>query len=152
MKNATVITQDEQRLAGVAHGSILLGIFTNGIGGIATTLIIYLTQKEKSAYVAAQAFQALVYQAAAFALTLLGWFAWGIFWMILIVPPLIANPEAYETQPPPGIFVGLGLMICPLLISLVTLLYGLWGAFRCFGGRPFKYVFIGNWLERNATP
>jgi hypothetical protein len=33
MSTKLVPTQDEQVLASLAHGSILLGIFTNGLGG-----------------------------------------------------------------------------------------------------------------------
>ncbi len=70
MSEKTVITQEEKVLAGLSHGSILLGIFTNGIGGIVVALVIWLTQKQKSAYVAAQALQALVYQVV---ITVLTW-------------------------------------------------------------------------------
>nr|NIV37945.1 DUF4870 domain-containing protein [Anaerolineae bacterium] len=59
-------TQDERVLAGLAHGSILLGLFTSGVGGIIAALVIWATQKEKSAYAAAQALQSMVYQAVTF--------------------------------------------------------------------------------------
>jgi uncharacterized Tic20 family protein len=48
-------TQDEKTLAGLAHGSILLGIFTSGAGGIIAALVIWATQKDKAPYAAAQA-------------------------------------------------------------------------------------------------
>jgi hypothetical protein len=44
-------------------------------------------------------------------------------------------------------WVGLGLIAVPLAIWGVTILYGLWGAVRCFGGHDFRYVIIGRWLE-----
>ncbi len=147
MSEQVVVKQDEKILAGLAHGSILLSIFTNGIGGIVAALVIWLIQKEKSAYVAAQALQALVYQAATMIVTMLAWCCWGVLWVAMFLPPLLANPEIYDTAPPAGMWAGLGLMLVPLAIWGLSILYGLWGAARCLGGHDFKYAIIGNWLE-----
>jgi uncharacterized Tic20 family protein len=140
-------TQDEKTLAGLAHGSILLGLFTNGVGGIVTALVIWATQKEKSPYAAAQALQSMVYQAVTFVFVMLSWCCWGILYTLLIVVPLIGNPGAYDVAPPAGLWVGLLLMVVPFGIWGLTILYGLYGAVRCFGGHDFKYAIIGNWLE-----
>jgi uncharacterized Tic20 family protein len=150
MSEQLAIKQEEKTLAGLAHGSILLGIFTNGIGGIVAALVIWLLQKEKSAYVAAQALQALVYQAATMIVTMVAWCCWGALWMLMLLPPVIANPGAYETTPPPGLWTGLALLVIPLAIWGLTILYGLWGAARCLGGHDFKYALIGNWLESQS--
>ena len=75
MSEQTTTTQNERALAALAHGSILLGLFSNGIGGIVTALVIWVVQRQKSAYVAHQALQALVYQVATFLLTMLAWAA-----------------------------------------------------------------------------
>ncbi len=147
MNEQIIIKQDERALAGLAHGSILLGLFTNGIGGIVAALVIWLVQKEKSAYVAAQALQALVYQAVTFIITMLAWCCWGGLWMALLLPPVLANPAAYDTSPPPGLWAGLAVMIVPLGIWGLIILYGLWGAARCLGGHDFEYAIIGKWLE-----
>jgi len=147
MNEEHVSTQEERVLAALAHGSILLGIFTNGIGGIAASLVVWLIQKEKSAYAAGQALQALVYQVATMVLTWSVWGCWGCAWMGLLLPPLMANPDAYQTTPPAGLWVGLILMIVPLGITGLTVLYGLWGAVRCLSGHDFKYAIIGRWLE-----
>jgi uncharacterized Tic20 family protein len=142
--------QDEKVLAGLAHGSILLGLFTNGVGGVVAALVIWLLQKQKSAYVAAQALQALVYQTVVFLVTMAAWCCWGVLWMAMILPPVIANPAAYETTPPPGLWSGLILMVVPLGIWGLTILYGLWGAARCLGGHDFRYAVLGKWLESQA--
>lgn len=143
------IKQEERVLAGLAHGSILLGAFTNGLGGIAAALVIWLTQKEKSAYVAGQALQSLVYQIATTVLNWLLWCCWGTAWVGMILPSLIANPDAYHTTPPPGMWVGLGLIFVPLGIMGLLTLYGLWGAVRCLSGHDFKYAIVGRWLENS---
>jgi hypothetical protein len=147
MSEEVTIRQDERVLAGLAHGSIVLGLFTNGIGGICAALVIWLTQKEKSVYVAAQALQALVYQVVTFILTMLVWCCWGALWMALLLPPIFANPEAFETSPPAELWIGMILMIVPFGMWGLTILYGLWGAVRCLGGHDFKYAIIGNWLK-----
>jgi uncharacterized Tic20 family protein len=141
------LKQDEKTLAGLAHGSILLGLLTSGMGGIIAALVIWIVQKEKSAYVAAQALQALVFQAITFLLTMIAWCCWGVLYMALIFVPLISNPGAYESTPPAGLWVGLALMIVPFGIWGLTILYGLYGAVRCLGGHDFKYAVIGNWLD-----
>jgi len=148
MSEQVTIKQDERVLAALAHGSILLGLFTNGVGGIGAALVIWITQKEKSAYVAAQALQALVYQVVTLIMSMLVWGCWGVLWMLMFLPQIIANPAAYEATPPAGMWVGLTLMICPLGIWSLTVLYGLWGAVRSLSGHDFQYAVIGNWLER----
>ncbi len=147
MSKQMTLKQDEKTLAGLSHGSILLGLLTSGMGGIIAALVIWIVQKEKSAYVAAQALQALVFQAITFLLTMVAWCCWGVLYMGLIFVPLLSNPGAYESTPPAGLWVGLALMIVPFGIWGLTILYGLYGAVRCLGGHDFKYAVIGNWLD-----
>jgi uncharacterized Tic20 family protein len=147
MDKQMTLRQDEKTLAALAHASILLGIPTSGIGGIIAALVIWIVQKEKSAYVAAQALQALVYQAVTFVLTMIVWCCWGVLYMALIFVPLVSNPGAFEAAPPTGLWVGLALMIVPFGVWGLTILYGLYGAARCLGGHDFKYAAIGNWLD-----
>jgi uncharacterized Tic20 family protein len=141
------VSRDEQTLAALAHASIILGLFTNGVGGLLTALVIWLTQREKSAYVANQSLQAMVYQAAVFLVTMTAWCCWGALWMAMTFVPLIADPAAFEAAPPAGLWAGLLLMVVPFSIWGVSILYGLWAAVRCFGGHDFKYPIIGNWAE-----
>ncbi|MFN2226812.1 MAG: DUF4870 domain-containing protein [Anaerolineae bacterium] len=141
------VSQDEKTLAALAHGSILLGLFTNGIGGIVAALVIWAIQKDKSKYVALQALQSLVYQAITFVVTMLAWCCWGLLWTAMILIPITASPGAYEQTPPAGMWIGLILIVIPLAIWGLTIFYGLWGAARCLGGHDFRYAIIGRWLE-----
>jgi uncharacterized Tic20 family protein len=143
MSNAD-IRQDERVLAGLAHASIVLGILTNGIGGIGVALAIWLTQRQKSAHVARQALQALVYQVAATIIGLLAWCCWGVLWLLMLIPSIASGATA---DPPAAVWVGLALMIIPAGIMGLTVLYGLWGAVRSLNGHDFRYAIIGNWLE-----
>lgn len=147
MSQDVIVSQDEKTLAALAHGSILLGLFTSGVGGIIAALVIWATQKEKSQYVALQALQAMVYQAVTFLLTMLAWCCWGLLWTALLVIPLSTTPGAYDQAPPAGLWVGLFLIVVPLAIWGLTILYGLWAAVRCLGGHDFRYALIGQWLE-----
>lgn len=147
MSTERITSSDERTLAGLAHASIVLGLFTNGVGGILAALVIWLTQREKSAYVAAQALQALVYQVLVLAVTMAAWCCWGALWMAMIFVPLFADPAAFEASPPATLWAGLFLMVVPLAIWAVTILYGLWGAARCLGGHDFEYAIVGSWLR-----
>jgi uncharacterized protein len=147
MSETKALTQEERTLAGLAHGSVLLGIFTNGVGGILAALVIWILQKEKSAYVAFQALQALVYQVAVFMVTMIAWCCWGVLYAVMILVPIASNPGAYEVTPPAGLWVGLILMVVPIGIWGLTILYGLWGAARCLSGEDFRYVLVGRWLK-----
>jgi uncharacterized Tic20 family protein len=147
MSEQVTIKQDERVLAGLAHGSVLLGPFTNSIGGIVAALVIWLVEREKSAYVGFQALQALVYQAVVFAVTSLVMCCWVVVWLAMWLPATIADPVAYQDVPPAGLWTGMILLVVPLGIWGLTILYGLWGAVRTLGGHDFKYAIIGNWLK-----
>ncbi len=100
-------TQNAKTLAALAHGSILLGLFSNGVGGIVAALIIWATQKDKAPYAAAQALQSMVYQGVTFVITMMAWCCWGILYTVMIMVPLMADPAAYEAAPPASLWVGL---------------------------------------------
>ena len=146
MQEGTTITQNERVLAALAHAGVLLGVFTGSLGGIFVALVVWLAEKEKSAYVAYQALQALVYQIVTMVVAAVFWMAWLAMWMGMILLPVFANPNAYESAPPAGLWVGLILLIVPIAVTKLLVLYGLWGALRCLGGHPFRYALVGRWV------
>ncbi len=135
-------TSDERTLAALAHGSILLGVLTSGIGGIVAALVIWLVQRDRSRYVAFQALQATIYQ-------LVGTVVFGalvLCWALTIpvsLIPAMANPAAYRNAPPPTMWIALALGCIPLFIGAVWTMYGLWGAIRTWAGADFRYPIIG---------
>ncbi len=143
------VSQEERTMAALAHGSILLGVLTSGIGGIFAAMIIWLTQREKSTYVAYQSLQAMIYQIVVLLLTVVAFCFWGVLLMLMVAPPIMANPDLYQSAPPVSLFFGMALLICPCGLWLGTILYGVWGAIRCLGGSDFTYVGIGRLLESN---
>ncbi len=140
------VPQNQRLLAALAHASILFGVVTNGIGGVLTALIIWLTQREKEPYAAFQALQALVYQVAMFVVVGISWCCWGLLWMLMLIAPVAANPMADDNSAPAGIWVGLALLLIPLAISALSVLYALVGAIQALRGRDFRYALIGKWL------
>ena len=139
MTKSNNYSQEERLLAAFAHGSII----ANGIG-IIGGVIIYLTQKEKSRFVAGQALQAAVYQLIGMIIVVLGWIGWTVLYMLTLIP-IMNMPET--AAPPPIFWVGLGSMICPLIFTGAWLLYGLYGGLRAYTGADFRYKFVGRFAE-----
>lgn len=135
------MTNNEERLlAFFSHASIV--VFGPGI---LVGLIIWLTQKEKSAFAARQGMQAALYQLLGMILTAGLWVVWGIFYALTWIP-IARNPGQFEDAPPPIFWIGLISMVIPLLVMVVWGLYGLWGAIQSLRGRDFRYMVIGKLL------
>lgn len=133
-------TSDERMMAALAHGSVVL----SG-PGILVGVLIWLTQREKSAYASRQGLQAAVYQLLGMIVIIGLWLAWGIFYAVSMIP-LIRDSDRYVDAPPPLFWVGMISMVVPLLTMVVWGLYGLWAAVRCFAGRDFRYAMLGRRL------
>ncbi len=140
-------TQDERLMAALAHASIILGPFTSGVGGIVAALVIWLTQREKSKYVAFQALQAVAYQGVGGVRGIIGWgcYVCGIFGSLI---PVFVHPRAYQHAPPPPTFWA-AMCLLPLIFLAMGIfaLYGLWAAWCAWQGRDFRYVVLGRMLE-----
>jgi hypothetical protein len=139
------ITTENRLLAALAHGSIV----AQGIG-ILVGVFIYITQREKTRYVAFQALQAAVFQLINLIITIGMWVVWGVFYGLSMIP-LIIQAEANPDAAPPTIFwISLISMVIPLIYMTIIALYGLWGGLRTWQGKDFKYLLIGSWLEKSG--
>ncbi|MBU1877433.1 MAG: DUF4870 domain-containing protein [Chloroflexi bacterium] len=140
-------TQDERVAAALAHGSVLLGLFTNGLGGFIGAALVWLTQKEKSEYVAFQSLQAIVYQSVMLVVSGIGL---SCYLCAVFAPMILLVDEQLIESAPPAIFICPS--ICPLpvmfLVSGAFVLYGLYGAWRTLEGDDFRYAVIGRMIER----
>jgi uncharacterized Tic20 family protein len=134
-------SQEARLLAALAHAAIITGMIAPVAG-----LLIYITQKEKSAYAANQGLQAAIYQLVGLLVMILAWSCWGVFYALSLVP-LMVNPDQYNDAPPPIFWLGLGSMICPFIIMALWGLYGLWGTVRAWMGADFRYLVIGQMVE-----
>jgi uncharacterized Tic20 family protein len=148
---------EEWTAAALAHASILLTVIlglSGGIGapvGLAVPLVMYLGYRRKSRFVAFQALQSFVYQAAGMLIYLvlaavlaawvaMGWTVSGLLSAVLI--GFLLMPLALL----------LTLLMVLLLVGapLVWLGYGLYAAYLTYQGRNFRYWLVGEWLEREV--
>jgi uncharacterized Tic20 family protein len=136
---------ENRLLAALAHGSVV----AQGIG-ILVGVIVYITQREKSRYVAYQGLQAAVYQLVNLIIVIGMWVVWGIIYGLSMIP-LIMQVETNPDAAPPAIFwISMLLMVVPFVYMVLVGLYGLWGALQTWQGKDFKYLLFGNWLEKSG--
>ncbi len=143
-------TQDERILAALAHVTAILP-FT----GLVAPIVIWVTQREKSAYVAFQSLQALAYQLT----MILAWFLGMACYMcscfaMFVSVPLAASASggARTTTVPPIFAAG---FLFPFVIfgaliigGIVFTIYALVAAVRALQGKDFRYLIIGNRIEQ----
>jgi len=138
-------TGDERTMAALAHGSILLGLFSAGLGGLIVALVIWGVYRDRSRWVADQALQAFVFQLAALVITavlvLLVTIAWAI------TAPLIPILIGLCLLP-----FALLLTIAVILFPVLVLVYGVYAALETYNGRDFQYFWIGEWLRGGSQP
>jgi uncharacterized Tic20 family protein len=140
-------TQLERVLAALAHGSILLWVPLNIVGGgiifgrafvgigigIAVALSIWLVMKGRSAYVRGQALQAVVYQVAVVVVTAVGSIVWLVLCVMTWMDFVGGGGPAWAEATLFAFLVGL---------PVLAILYALWGAVRCLGGHDFRYPIV----------
>lgn len=138
-------------MAALAQISILVPLL-----GVVAPIVIWVTQKDKSRYVAFQSLQAVAFQ-----LSLV--FAWFVgmgcymcsFFSMFLAIPLGAASESSQSVNPLFVlpfftpFLVMGLMF---LGGFLFILYGIVAAVLTFQGKPFRYVIIGRWVERFLQP
>ncbi|MCG8346361.1 MAG: DUF4870 domain-containing protein [Chloroflexales bacterium] len=149
-------TADERTLAALAHA----GIITNGMNllGLFGAALIWTTQRQRSAYVAGHALQALLFQGLVLLLVLLLSIIWGGCLLISLTPALI-RPELYRTEPPATFWLALLMGLFILVFAVSAMFYGLCGAWAAWRGRPFHYILINHLImmqqrqdDRELTP
>ena len=135
-------TQDERTMAALAHASVI--VF--GMGIIAS-VVIWVTQKELSRYVAFQALQATVYHIVGFCIFMAGMLCWLILYFASFIPLMVAATQGSD-DPPLGFLLAMLLMVVPLIFMGLWIVGGLWGAVRAFRSSDFRYLIIGDQVER----
>jgi uncharacterized Tic20 family protein len=137
-------TQDERVLAALAHASALLPFM-----GIVGPIVIWVIQREKSAYVAFQALQALALQIVGL---LLGFAAGGCYMLaffgVFLATPLVTGDQPGGTAPGGAFALAFCILGLSFLVQALLVLYALVGAVMTLQGRPFRYIVVGDWLER----
>jgi uncharacterized Tic20 family protein len=130
--SSLTITSEERTWAMLAHLSMVVNLITGMVGPI-IALVIYLTYKNRSRYVAYQALQSLIIQ-------IIGWVGGGALiaaaWAITGVLSLL--------------IVGLCLIPFAVIFSflpIATVVYSIMGAIQCNQGEDFRYWLVGDWVR-----
>jgi uncharacterized Tic20 family protein len=133
---------DERTWAALAHASTLLNMAT-GMGGLIAAAAIWLTQKEKSAWVAFHGLQSLVFQAAQ---SLIVFLVVGVVWIVGFAFSFVTIGFGAIVAVPVMIvvmFLGIALMVAGTV-------YSLYGAYQVYEDREFRYVWIGDWVHQHS--
>jgi uncharacterized Tic20 family protein len=150
------LTREEMQWSAVAHASILvtliLGLVTGGLGAILGVLIpalIWYSYRDKSEYVVDQARQATVFQLAGFVALLLlavaGTAVLAVGWMVsavlvIVLVGLILMPVM--------LVVTLLWVVAIVALPIVQVVYGCYAALEATNGRPFRYWWIADLIDR----
>lgn len=149
---------DDWTIAALSHASVLLTLllaFAGGVGaivGLVVPLVIYLSYRERSRFVAFQALQALVYQGAGVL----------IYLVLVIVLALVVTVSWIVSGLLSAVIIGFLLMPIALLLTLLMVIallaaplawvaYGLYAAYEVYQGNRFRYWLVGEWVEREVT-
>jgi uncharacterized Tic20 family protein len=136
-------SSDERTWATLAHASALLSLFT-GAGGLIAAAVIWLTQKDKSAWVGFHGLQSLIFQAAVMIVTVL---VVGVVWVVGFAVSFLTIGIGTFVAVPVMILVFFG---CFALVGGGTI-YCLYGAYQVYQGREFRYIWVGDWVQRRSA-
>lgn len=150
------LTRDEMTWAALAHASILitllLGLFSGGIAAILGPIIpaiIWYVYRDKSEYVVGQARQATIFQVAGvvglLALALVGAILIAVGWtisavLVIVLVGLILLPLM--------LVVTLVWVAAVVALPIVQVVYGCYAALEAHNGRPFRYWWIADLIDR----
>jgi len=100
------------------------------LAGIVVALLIWLSYKERSEYVATQALQAVVFQ-------------------LLLVPVTFIGGLAILLSALTICLIPLAVVLIPLLIvlPLAELVYGVYAAYQTYYGADFDYPWVGQFVR-----
>ena len=150
------LTREELIWASLAHASILitllLGMASGGIAAILGPIvpaIIWYVYRDKSDYVADQAKQATIFQLAGFvallALAIVGAILIAVGWavsaaLVVVLVGLILLPIM--------LLVTLVWVVAVVALPIVLVVYGCYAALEAYNGRPFRYYWIAEMIDR----
>lgn len=135
MNEEMMPTQDERLMAALCHGAVLLPMW-----GLIASALIWVTQREASAYVRRQGMQAIAWQ-----VLLLVVFFVGMGCYTVSIFGTIALTAALDQFSGPPVFMVLpfGTIGVIFLVMFLFFIGGIWAAVRSLQGRPFQYLLIG---------
>lgn len=147
-------TREDNWVAGVCHATAILQLW-----GVVTPLIVWFSQKERSARLRFQSMQAFVYQFIALAVYLLGMGVYMVFFLgtmfTLILGSSMGRSSDLQGAPAVIMLVFLGVMMVFWFVMMIGmpiyyLLAGLAGV-RVIRGHDFHYPILGRMIERRMA-
>ncbi len=93
-------SQNDRIMAALAHVSALLPFW-----GVIAPIVIWVTQKDKSRFVAFQALQALAYQISMILAGFVGMACYMCSFFVMFVPLMMASSSEQSSAPPGPLFV-----------------------------------------------
>jgi uncharacterized Tic20 family protein len=143
-------TQDERVMAALAHVSTLLPMM-----GMLASMLIWITQKDKSKYVGFQALQALAFELTRMLILFVGM---GCY-MVSFFGMIFSTPLLGLSENPDAVWPFMGFFFIPFVsiaaifaLSFLFIGYGIIGAVMTFQGKPFRYVILGRAIEHYMEP
>jgi uncharacterized Tic20 family protein len=142
-------SQEDNWVAGICHATAVLQLW-----GVATPLIVWFSQKERSARLRFQSMQAFVYQLIALVVYVIGMAVYMAFFLgMMLTMTLGGTTGNNELQGPPA-FVSMIFFVVMILFWLIImvampiyyLLAGFAG-FRVIRGHHFRYPILGKMIE-----
>ena len=143
--------REDNWVAGICHATAILQLW-----GVVTPLVVWFSQRERSAHLRFQSLQAFFYQAVAFAVYMLGMAVYMLFFLGMIVTLAIGGSlgERADLQGAPGLlmtlFFGVMIVFWLLVMVLMPIYYLLAGyaSMRTIRGHHFRYPLLGKLLEK----
>jgi uncharacterized Tic20 family protein len=143
---ASSVSSEERLLSALAHASVLLFSM-----GFIVPLIIWITQRKKSAFVAFHALQALVYQL----FQMVYWYVFSFFLFLLMMAVFMGFITVFERadSSSPVIFLLPQITIFGGMFLGFALyaFFGLLGAVLTLSRKEYRYPILGRWLEKYLT-
>jgi uncharacterized Tic20 family protein len=138
----------------VCHATAILQLW-----GVVTPLIVWFSQKERSAHLRFQSMQAFVYQFIALAVYFLGMGVYMLFFLGTIFTLILGSSlnGNGELQGAPAailiIFFGVLMLFWFVMMIAMPIYYLLAGlaSLRVIGGRDFRYPILGRMIERRMV-
>jgi uncharacterized Tic20 family protein len=150
------LTREEMTWAALAHGSILLtlliGIVSGGVFailGVIVPAIIWYAYRGKSDYVVDQARQATIFQLVAtvglIALVLVGGLALVLVW---VVTGLLSAVLIGLVLIPVALILTLVYVVAIVGLPIAQVVYSCYAALETYNGRPFRYRWVADLIDR----
>lgn len=142
-------SQEERTFAALAHASIIANPVN--LLGIIGAMLIWVTQRHRSLFVAHHALQALVFQVVGLLIFMLLSLVWGGCLIVSLVPVMI-RPALYRTDLPISFWLAVFSGIIVVIVLCIWVLYGLIGSWAAWNGQLFRYSLVDKLLQTNTSP